>query len=122
MEWVADLVFYNKLTWFLSINEEPLEYFNKLKKKVYWDKFEYKYPVFNALYCVPSYPATIKDYLCNELFDIESVSDHTIDLRLFEISQMLGFNYFEKHMCLDKNCLESAWSSTFQELKEVLKP
>ena len=120
---VADLVFYNKLTWFLSINEDPLEYFDKLKKKVYWDKFEYRYPIFNALYCVPSYPATIESYLCDELFEFGSVSDHTNNLRLFKIAQILDFNYFEKHVKLDNTTpLEDKWSISFSQLKEVLKP
>lgn len=83
------------------------------------------------LYCIPEYPARIEDYQKPRLHVYDGISDHTSNMDLFkwyrdEYSKYLPYNlfhpyYFEKHVCLTKDCLESEWSCTFDELKEVLK-
>jgi len=73
------------------------------------------------LYCVPTYPANIADYDNEAIMYFTSISDHTADLRLLKISKFYGFEWFEKHVKLNDNCLESAWSVTFEELAEVLQ-
>ncbi len=77
------------------------------------------------LYCVPKYPAKYIDYNIglNILDHYNGISDHTPTLRLLKEFNK-NFNddfYFEKHMCIDKDCLEADWSITFEELKSMLK-
>lgn len=73
----------------------------------------------DILYCVPHYPATIWKYLDN-LSNAESISDHTPDLRLMKIAKIIGVNWFEKHVKLRQDCLESEWSVFIHELGEVI--
>ncbi len=89
-----------------------------------WRNFvDYKRGAF--LYCVPKYPAKYIDYDIgiNILDHYNGISDHTPSLRLLKEFNK-NFNddfYFEKHLCIDKDCLEADWSITFEELKLVLK-
>lgn len=76
------------------------------------------------LYCIPKYPATREDYGLPSDFwwNYMGISDHTPDTKL--LKDMLfhrTVEYFEKHVKLDDDCLESAWSITFEQLVEVLK-
>ena len=95
--------------YFISVDEMPLiKHKNELN-----------------LFCIPKYPATYQDYDIgiDKLNMFNGISDHSNTLQLLK-ECLLDFGdsyYFERHMCLDKNCLESAWSSTFEEIKEVLK-
>jgi sialic acid synthase SpsE len=89
-----------------------------------------------SLFCISKYPAMFEDYnFIWRKFEstfYDGISDHTSDLRLF--SEFLKWDergyykdfgksevYFEKHVCLTKDCLEADWSCTFEELEEVLK-
>ena len=80
------------------------------------------------LLCVPKYPASSFDYCQYNLGDFHGISDHTPDMKmyshyleLFKDKPIWKKNfYWEKHVCLDKNCLEAEWSVTFEELAEVL--
>lgn len=87
------------------------------------------------LYCVPKYPAHMKDY---EGFMIEyfrnnpelglfplrihhGISDHIEHLGLFQTFKNEDV-WFEMHICIKKeDALEGKWSKTFRELKEALK-
>ena len=86
------------------------------------------------LYCVPKYPAYMRDY---EGFMIEyfrnnpelglfpkrihhGISDHIEHLGLFQAFKNEDV-WFEMHMKVDDNCIESKWSKSFEELKTVLK-
>ena len=72
------------------------------------------------LYCVPKYPAKINDYK-PYLYAPDGFSDHTKDIKMLEEVKDFGYDYFEKHVKLNDDCIESAWSCTFEELEEVLK-
>ncbi len=90
------------------------------------------------LYVIPQYPAKLEDYegFLIEHFrdnpekglfpnkDFKGISDHTPDLRLFQIfnsTKIKPVEYFEMHMCMNKEeAIEGKWSKTFKELKEVL--
>jgi len=87
---------------------------------------------FFPLYCIPKYPATFEDYkwIMRKLEDTyySGISDHTPDLKMMEYflkwekkDIYRGEIFFEKHVCLTKECLEAEWSVTFKELEEVLK-
>jgi len=73
------------------------------------------------LYCVPKYPAQVEDY--KEFTN--GISDHTSDLILLKECLKLGnlckTEYWEKHVCLTKDCLEADWSVTFDELENALE-
>lgn len=80
--------------------------------------------------CVPKYPAKFEDYYSIrrhfEKTYYQGISDHTPDFELLEYALKWehlreDVYYFEKHVCLTKDCLESQWSSTFKELEEVLE-
>jgi len=73
-----------------------------------------------TLYCIPKYPAKAEDYDNECIMYFKGVSDHTNDLRLLKVCNVYGFEYFEKHVKLDDDCLESAWSVTFEQLAEAL--
>ena len=80
------------------------------------------------IYCVPSYPADIEEY--KKGFGAgyyRGISDHTKDCELLKFwydilkkEPIFMDLYFEKHVCLTKDCLESEWSCTFDQLREVL--
>ena len=86
------------------------------------------------LNCIPEYPALLEKYTAwkDMLYTHgHGVSDHTSDLELLKLTKNNKFvklwdeegydYYFEKHVKLNDDCLESAWSCTFEELEEVLK-
>lgn len=76
---------------------------------------------FIPFFCIPKYPASIKDYQLPKNVFYQGISDHTSNLQLLKnIIQEKRLNYFEKHMKLNDDCLESEWSVTFEELAEVL--
>lgn len=84
--------------------------------------FEWGSNVYN-LFCVPKYPAKTEDY-CGYMEGFQGFSDHTPNLEL--LKNQLKYptkciEYFERHVCLNDDCLERAWASTFQEIEEVLK-
>ena len=69
------------------------------------------------LFCVPKYPAPIKDYWSWSGFI--GISDHTPDLELYkQIGHLV--KYWEMHVKEDDNCLESEWSKKIGDLKSVL--
>lgn len=88
-------------------------------------KFGFGYEQRKVLFCKPYYPCGIGDYVFNSSIIFDGVSDHTKDLQLLKIAldtkNINPFEYWEKHMCLTKDCLESEWSVTFEELAEVLR-
>lgn len=76
------------------------------------------------LFCVPKYPSLLGDY--DSYFKMKNhfngISDHTADSLLLTYALKINFiDYFEKHVKLNNRCLESNWSITFKELKEVLE-
>lgn len=73
-----------------------------------------------TLFCVPKYPAKRRDYFREYLYAFDGISDHTKGTKLLKEAEDFGFEYFEKHMKLDNNCIENEWSVTFEQLKEVL--
>lgn len=76
-----------------------------------------------SLFCIPKYPTTVYDYI-KEIWDIlfyKGISDHTSTTELIYFALEHNFEYFEKHVKLTEDCIESAWSVTFEELAEVLK-
>jgi len=118
---------YYKIRFKDNNNWELIEKILKIKKQCFISVKNDPHQIpFKSLFCVPKYPATYQDYDIGieNLNLFNGISDHTNTLQLLKECN-LDFTdkyYFERHMCLDKNCLESAWSSTFQELGEVLKP
>ena len=79
--------------------------------------------------CVSKYPAKFEDYyMIRRHFEethYRGISDHTPNFQLLRYALkwehlIEGDYYFEKHVCLTKDCLESAWSVTFEQLAEVL--
>jgi len=77
----------------------------------------------NPLFCRPIYPAHDVDYIAPFSFYeyFKGVSDHTPGTTLLKKGLEKDIKYWEKHVKLDNNCIESAWSITFEELEEVLK-
>jgi len=78
------------------------------------------------LFCIPKYPAKLIDYLFEGSNEYRGISDHTSDLELLKLfyEKYEGWDndrYFEKHVKLDDDCIESDWSVTFEALAEVLK-
>lgn len=87
--------------------------------------YHYFYNV-SKIFCIPKYPAQLIDYLFEDSDQYRGISDHTQDLQLFKLfyEKYKGWDenrYFEKHVCLTKDCLEAEWSCTFKELEEALK-
>lgn len=87
---------------------------------------------FLPFYCIPKYPATFEDYkwIMRKFEDTHyrGISDHTPTTKMLEYflewdKRNLYRNdvYFEKHVCLTKDCLEADWSVTFEELQEALE-
>jgi sialic acid synthase SpsE len=86
------------------------------------------------LNCIPEYPAPLETYKAwgDMLYTHgHGISDHTSDLELLKdtinnrfVKMYIesGYDYyFEKHVKLDDDCIESKWSVTFEDLAEVLK-
>ena len=73
------------------------------------------------LYCVPKYPASIKDYNLNRILSLDGISDHTIGIDLAKI--VLTNNpqaIIEKHFAIDhKTGVDAEWSMTPSELREL---
>lgn len=81
------------------------------------------------LYCVPRYPAKLGDYSFSIRYDhnkkFQGISDHTSDLMLLKMSiyhPISKYDWFELHVKLNDDCFEHAWSKSFDQLTEVLKP
>ena len=104
----------------------------KQTKKIYFISMELEdnphfghgYEQRKVLFCKPFYPCGISEYIFNNSIIFDGISDHTKDLELFKLTSKFSvlntFEYFEKHVKLDDDCIESAWSVTFEELAEVL--
>ncbi|KKK82653.1 hypothetical protein LCGC14_2801250 [marine sediment metagenome] len=82
------------------------------------------------LYCIPKYPAPVKDYQpFRKLVSYRGylgISDHTNNLEMFKYFYTQrdvrpNIKYFEMHMKKDDDCIEAPWSKSFEELKEVLE-
>jgi sialic acid synthase SpsE len=85
---------------------------------------ETKQPYF--MYCSPKYPSDLSDYRFSIKYgrdkNFQGISDHTSDLQLLKTClEHDKYQYFEKHVKLNWNCIEEKWSVTFKELEEVLK-
>ena len=72
------------------------------------------------LFCVPKYPAVPKDYenMTPHLF--HGVSDHTKGITVLERARDMGFEWFEKHVCLDEHCYEREWSIPIKNLEGLI--
>jgi len=137
VEWINELsIHYVKVRHKDNLNRELFKAIKKTKQFTFisineyndlWQNFvDYKRGAF--LYCVPKYPATYEDYLpdpsdISGLNHFNGVSDHTPDCKLLKdiMNDFTDSFYFEKHVCLTKDCLEADWSVTFEELKEALQ-
>lgn len=111
-------------------DEDILWYSLHSGKKVFISYGTYDVPFQNEniipLFCIPKYPTTYWDYIeklpeANQMHTFRGISDHSDSLRLLKEARKNNVEYFEKHVCLTKDCLESKWSCTFDELSEVLK-
>lgn len=77
------------------------------------------------LYCVPHYPAELKDLHLSflnwrDFFD--GFSDHTIGLDAAKIALSLGAEIIEKHFAIDhKTGIDAPWSMTPDELAELVR-
>ena len=77
------------------------------------------------LYCVPKYPAEVKDYDLSYAFPVEftrfdGLSDHTIGLDCAKIALARGAGIIEKHFCLDHSTgIDAKWSMDSEELSEL---
>lgn len=90
------------------------------QETIFWNISKYQKNI-RFLYCIPKYPTTYHRY--KKAFwtkNIDGISDHSKDLRLFEYCKEIGYPWFEMHVKLGDNCYESKWSKSFEELKEVL--
>jgi sialic acid synthase SpsE len=78
---------------------------------------------YKKLFCVPDYPALYSSYSGIDWNKFQGISDHTGGTLLLKTikERYPKCEYFEKHVKLDDNCIESAWSVTFEQLVEVLK-
>lgn len=128
VDWCEQIgVNYYKIRYTDRHNKKLLKKIRKTKKftmiSMNLEEIKKKYKNFLwylPLFCVPKYPADLYDYYQGWLFD--GYSDHTPDLTLLkDMFSMPWIKVFEKHVKLDENCIESAWSVTFEQLKEVLK-
>ncbi len=120
-----NLILYRKLKRtnkpiFVSTNHPDNTLFKNLK--------QYKKKDIRFLYCVPEYPADIRDYLFKSRSGIkplffDGISDHTNNLDLFKIcNQRKDVKWFEMHVCLFKeDAYEAKWSKSFDEIEEALK-
>jgi len=78
-----------------------------------------------VLYCIPKYPATLKDFRLETLdWTIKEwgggFSDHTIDLDASKIALTRGASIIEKHFAIThKIGADAEYSMTPPELKEL---
>ncbi|MFW9872380.1 MAG: N-acetylneuraminate synthase family protein [Candidatus Thorarchaeota archaeon] len=78
--------------------------------------------------CIPKYPAKWSDYIDNLYYEsimkvlFKGISSHIPDCQLlyYIMKNYKEIEYFEKHVKLNDDCLESKWSVTFEQLAEVL--
>jgi len=106
-----------------------------MKKKIFVSCFDPRDTIYHLhaqtedivfLRCDPHYPSKsiipyIKEW-AHHGKGIKGFSDHTTDLKLYKSALESGMEWFEVHVCLDKEtAYEGKWSKTFEELKEVLK-
>ena len=95
------------------------------KDTIFWNMKKHQGNI-DFLYCVPKYPAKLKDYIDGwwkpDLKLVWGISDHTPDLELFKKANETAWcEYFEMHVCLDpKTAYEGDWSKSFDMIKEVL--
>ncbi len=91
----------------------------------------YTDPQVKLLYCVPKYPAAIKDYqFTPEDFStgahpgatvFSGVSDHTKDNFIMALARTYGAEFCECHVMLSgTEPIEKDWSKTFEEVGEFL--
>ena len=77
------------------------------------------------LYCVPKYPAALKDLEFNgvDFMDVfQGYSDHTIGLNAAKIAMSRGAKIIEKHFAIDhRTGIDAPWSMTPSELKTLRK-
>lgn len=131
VQWCEDIgVNYYKIRYADNKNAKLLIATQKTKKPIFVsgdnnNYFDGSTPNIINLFCIPKYPSSYLDYMTPtnpyyRNFNFKGVSDHTFDLELF-LKHSVGYKYWEKHVCLTKDCLESDWSVTFEELEKVLE-
>lgn len=124
----------------IGVNYYKVRCFDKFNKKIIYKIIKTKKPYFVSvdgifqdqkydfgdflLFCVPKYPANIKDYW--EFFefmphDWNGISDHTSCTCLLQIAQEYGVKYFEKHVRMRDGFIEDPWSVKIEEIREVLR-
>ena len=81
------------------------------------DRFDSVYTWGDKLFCIPQYPANPKGY-DRHYTGWDGISDHTRGTALLRyiMKSEPSLKWFEKHVCLDKNCLESKWSVPINEV------
>jgi len=82
--------------------------------------YQYHLDRVRVLLCIPEYPADYNEYIKKASFGYSGFSDHTKGLKLLKYAKDLNYEYFEKHVKLDDDCIEAKWSVTFEQLAEVL--
>lgn len=87
-------------------------------KDTIWRDYEKAY----FLYCVPEYPAKYYAYGGVTLDKFDGISDHTATTKLLKEAKKMGFQWFEKHVCLDGNndYYESKWSVPISYLEGLV--
>ena len=89
---------------------------------IFWNWSTYNKNI-KFLYCNPYYPSLLKEYNDWGLYKrISGISDHTHNTELLEMflsSDQL--EWFEVHVCVNKDCHEAKWSKTLEELKEIIE-
>ncbi|MDH3324150.1 MAG: N-acetylneuraminate synthase family protein [Candidatus Peregrinibacteria bacterium] len=118
---------------YMDRNNKDLINFIKKTGKTYFismncednPKFGFGFEQRKVLFCQPYYPSPISEYIWNSSIIYDGMSDHTKGTLLLKLAldteNLHCFKYWEKHVCLTKDCLESKWSVTFKELEVVLK-
>lgn len=123
VDWCEDIgVNYYKIRYKDSPNIKLINKIKKTGKPCFISSYiPYRMDNFISLCCIPEYPANVLRYLYHliKCRKFEGISDHTIDLEMFRKLQGY-YDYWEKHVKLDNDCLESDWSVTFEQLAEVL--
>ena len=79
-----------------------------------------------SLYCPPGHPPSITDHDFEEFrdFGYDGLSDHTPDLQVPLAFAQAGADMIEKHLKLDDNCVDAAFSAspdTMARLCEILR-
>lgn len=72
------------------------------------------------MYCVPKYPADIKDIDFKKMRQFVGFSDHTIGLDVAKIAMARGVKIIEKHFCINHSIgVDAPWSMNVSELREL---